>query len=425
MTCTLRPDFAPRAATLTLGVALLLALATRPAVAQRPITLAEAMQRAATQAPLAQLAAGVRESARGRARVDGTLPNPVLEYRRENDQTPLQPDIFVTATLPLDLTGRRFGLRAAGEAHVERAGADSATLVRDAVLEAARGWWRAALARELLAIAREQEAALEGIAAFDATRLREGSVAPVIALRARLEADRARLARVAAEADAARALGELARAIGMRGDSVLVPAPLDAARLAAPPAALPATDSLVRTALTQRPELRARGWAVTEAERRLGAERRGVLGDVSLIGGTKRTSGFDGIVFGAALPFPLFSVNGGARQKAQGDLMQAQAELRDAAARVAADVMATRTALAAQQGAAGIRPDSLAARGAEVATIAEAAYREGALSQLELLEARKASAEARAAALRWLVDQQLTRLDFKRAIGAPVMEAQP
>jgi cobalt-zinc-cadmium efflux system outer membrane protein len=146
---------------------------------------------------------------------------------------------------------------------------------------------------------------------------------------------------------------------------------------------------------------------------------------VSLIGGTKKTSGFDGIVFGAALPFPLFSVNGGARQKAQGDLMQAQAELRDATARVAADVMATRTALAAQQGAAGIRPDSLAARGAEVATIAEAAYREGALSQLELLEARKASAEARAAALRWLVDQQLTRLDFKRAIGAPVMEAQP
>jgi cobalt-zinc-cadmium efflux system outer membrane protein len=396
-----------------------------PTTTPRTVSLADAIATAAQRAPMVAYAAGVREAARGRARVDGAFPNPSLEYRRENDRTPLQPDVFITATLPLDLTGRRIGLRAAGGALVARSAADSAALARDAMMDAARAWWRAALARELAVIAREQQAALEGIATFDETRLREGSVAPVVALRARLEADRAQVARSGAESEAARATAELARAMGFDGDTAVEPAsmPLEAPRTTG---AVTATIAdAVRDALQHRPELAGRQHAVEEASLRLGAERRGVISDLALVGGTKRTSGYDGVQFGVSVPLPLFNLNGGARQQALGALQQAQADLRETQHRVRAEVAGAVRTLDAQRAAQSVRAEQMGARGAEIAQIAEVAYREGGISQLELLEARRASADARAAALRWLVDQHLALLDLRRATGAPILETAP
>ncbi len=388
----------------------------------RAVSLDEAVAMAAQRAPLVAYAAGLREAARGRARVDGAFPNPSIEYRRENDRTPLQPDIFVTATLPLDITGRRLGLRAAGGALVARSAADSAALARDAMVDAARTWWRAALARELVVIAREQQAALEGIAAFDETRLREGSVAPVVALRARLEADRAQVSRAGSESEAARATAELARALGVDGDSAVEPTAMP---LEAPTTMSPAMADALRDARSRRPELVARQRAVEEAGLRLGAERRGVIGDLALIGGTKRTSGYDGVQFGVSVPLPLFNLNGGARQQALGAVQQAEADLRDVRNRVTAEVTGAVRAVEAQRAARAVRASQMGSRGAEIAHIAEVAYREGGISQLELLEARRASADARAAALRWLVDQHLALLDLRRATGAPILETAP
>ncbi len=74
-----------------------------------------------------------------------------------------------------------------------------------------------------------------------------------------------------------------------------------------------------------------------------------------------------------------------------------------------------REALAA--GASGVD-----ARAAEVAQIAEGAYREGAISLMELIEAQRARAESRAAALRWTVDVNLAQLELNRALGAPLLE---
>ncbi len=408
-------------ALLTLSVTTLDAQPAAPTSA-RVLSLADAITVAAQRAPLVAYAAGLREAARGKARVDGTFPNPSLEYRRENDRTPLPPDIFVTATLPLDLTGRRLGLRAAGGALVARSAADSAALARDAMVDAARAWFRAALARELAAIARDQQTALEGIAAFDETRLREGSVAPVVALRARLEADRAQLARASAESEAARATAEFARALGVEGDSAVVPGALPND---APELSTPAMADALQDARARRPELLARAKAVEEAGLRLGAERRGVVSDLTLTGGAKRTGGFDGVQFGVTLPLPLFNLNGGARQQALGTLQQAEADLREARNRVTADVTGAVRTLEAQHAARTVRPAQMSARGAEIAQIAEVAYREGGISQLELLEARRASADARAMALRWLVDQHLARIDLRRATGAPLLENIP
>ena len=108
--------------------------------------------------------------AQGRARYDGAFPNPTLEWRRENLNSPLQPDIFTQLQLPLDVTGRRLAIRAAGAQLTARGRADSAATVRQHESDVVRSYWRAALGAELLAIARDEREGRERVADFDGTR---------------------------------------------------------------------------------------------------------------------------------------------------------------------------------------------------------------------------------------------------------------
>ena len=60
--------------------------------------------------------------------------------------------------------------------------------------------------------------------------------------------------------------------------------------------------------------------------------------------------------------------------------------------------------------------------GAEVARIADASYREGAITLMELLDAERANADLRAALARWTADVALARMEVNRALGAPIEE---
>lgn len=383
------------------------------------LTLARAVALANARGPLAQVAQAQRMIAQGRARADGAFPNPTFEWRRENLSSPLPPDIFATVQLPLDITGRRFALRAAGSALLERGRADSSSMARQLEIDVARAYWRAALGRELLAVATTERRAREEIATFDANRAREGAVAEVAAIRTQLETDRARIAEAAARGEAARAGADLARLIGMPADSLPALSRLDAATTMA---AVPNEATAVAQALALRPDLAALRHAAREASHRASAERRGVIPDVQVVSGYKQTTGYATGVFGMIVPMPLFSRNEGARERTAGELQLAAAALHDAELRVRGEVLAALTALDAMRQALGDGTAGLDARAAEVAQIAEGAYREGAISLMELVEAQRARAETRAAALRWIVDLHLAMLDLNRAIGAPLLE---
>jgi outer membrane protein, heavy metal efflux system len=384
-----------------------------------PLTVERAVEMARVRAPLAVSGRAVRMMAQGRARADGAFPNPVAEWRRENLRSVLQPDIFGTIQLPMDLTGRRFAIRAAGTALVARGRADSSAASRALDADVMRAYWRAALGAELLTVAGEEREAREQVADFDARRFREGAVAEVAAIRTRLEADRARMAEATARAEAARARGDLARLIGIPLESLpplarLVP-------LAALPE-LPDEPTAVARALAQRPDVAAFRLAAVEAAHRATAERRGVVSDLQFVTGYKQTAGLNTGVVGVLVPLPLFSRNEGMRERMQGESLVASAELRDAELRVHGEVAAAIQAIAALREAQEAGASGIDARAAEVAQIAEGAYREGAISLMELVEAQRARAESRATALRWTVELHLAVLELHRALGAPVLE---
>ncbi len=384
----------------------------------RPLTLARAIELATTAGPAAQAAAGRRASIVGRARTDAQWANPTVEIRRENEGAPIPYDDFVTVTLPVDLTGRRFALRSALGAARERGAADSVAVLRGAQFATAHAWWEAWVAGELQAFAAAQAARFADLARYDSLRAAEGEASGAAALRTRLEAERARYAAAQAAGTAARAQAALAALIGKAEPGALA---LDTAGAGARDA-LPRMEAVVARALADRPDVRAARAGAREAERRRAAERRGTMPDVGLSGGYKGTGGYATGQFGIVLTPPLLNLNGGNRERTDGEWMIAEADLRATELRAAHDARAALAAVEALDAGTAALDAAFAARADTVASAAESAYREGAATLTELLEAQRARAEARAAGVRAVADRALARLDLKRALGAPPLE---
>lgn len=386
---------------------------------QAPLSVEQAVTRAMTSGPGAQAASGLRASISGRARADAQWANPTLELRRENEGAPLPYDDFATLTLPVSLTGRRSALRDASAAARLRSVADSVTVLREAGFRAAQEWWEAWITASTAVFAREQAARFGELARFDSLRAAEGMVAEAAAMRTRLEAERAGINAVHAIAAAGRARAALAARLGAEDPQAL--------RLAEPSLDVPAPLSVsmeeaLRDALANRPDVQAAQAAVREADRRRAAESRGALPDVGLSGGYKGTAGFSAATFGVILTPPLMNSNGGARERATGEWLMADAARRALEIRVAGEVRAAYDAVQAMDSLAFRSDASSALRADAIAAAAEAAYREGAATLTETLEALRAVADVREATLRALADRHLIRLELRRAMGAPVLE---
>ena len=136
-----------------------------------------------------------------------------------------------------------------------------------------------------------------------------------------------------------------------------------------------------------------------------------------------RSAGYASRTIGVAVPLPVLDRNAGGRERAAGALLAAEADLRAAELTAHAEAVAATESLSALLGGERSAADSLVPRAAEVARVAEAAYAEGGLSLLELLDARRAHADALTSALRWSAELRLTRLELNRATGAPLTES--
>jgi outer membrane protein, heavy metal efflux system len=403
-----------------LAASILYAQDANPASTPRvSFTLNDALQLARAEHPVLSAAGGRRRAIVGAARQEAALQNPQFEWRRENLGSPLLPDEFATAALPVDLYGRRFGLRTALRSTSARATADSVTAARGVEFDVARSYWRAAMSYALYDAAMTHRASIDSIATAEEERARQGAVAEGAAMRARLEADRGRLAEATARADAARAHGELARALAMPVSRVPRPT-----QVLQPKADGPLSlDDLLAMARARRPELKAASARVDEANAREFAERLALLPALGVQAGSKRTSGIQTGLVAIGFSLPFFDRNGGNRERARGDVLMALGEQRAAQAAIDADVMsafeAYRVLLEASEAtrATSLDAQGLNARGATVATIAATAYREGAISLFERLDIERLRSEIRSTAVRVAVDLHLARLELARAAG--------
>jgi len=257
-------------------------------------------------------------------------------------------------------------------------------------------------------------------------RFKSGDIAHTELGKLELEGLRYANAITEADADLDVTRGRLASLLGVS------PGELPAGELAQTTLDAPALEAslavLTARALQQRPDLRAAGAARTRADAELTAAQREVYPDLT-VGAAYTHSDFEvagenpnTLAFNLSLPLPLFDRNqaniGRARleaRRADNDGERLRLEVaRDVAAAVRQRQRA-RTLLTALE----TPGDGMLARAETALTVAEKAYRAGAITMLELLESQRTYLDTRAQDVRVRYDIRQATADVVHAVGEP------
>jgi outer membrane protein TolC len=217
-----------------------------------------------------------------------------------------------------------------GPRGVHAADAELALARRDVVLDAARAFFRVALAQVSVGGAADIVEGLDSLVRFNRTRVAEGVAAEGDLIRVEVERDRATTERALQEAELARARADLLPFLGdtprtsVTLASVVVA--LDDSVMGAG-AVLPPEGELTARALTLRPDVVAARARARAATAETGYQRALLMRQLGLTFGAKTTGGVRSMVAGLSLPIPLFDQNRGEIARAAGERTAAEREL--------------------------------------------------------------------------------------------------
>ncbi|MEO6259728.1 MAG: TolC family protein, partial [Thermoanaerobaculia bacterium] len=185
------------------------------------LRLEEVVRSGVTSSPLIAAARARVEAARGARITAATLPNPLLTLQVENggypgQRTPpgLDAERSLFATVPLEpLHQRRARMRRAGD-DIRAAEADLAAARWNVALDAARAYYRAAIAQLAVDSAADVRRGLSDLSAYNEARVKEGVAAEGDLIRVKIERDRATIEEAVSRTELVRALAELGPFLG-------------------------------------------------------------------------------------------------------------------------------------------------------------------------------------------------------------------
>ena len=385
-------------------------------VAQTPLGLDDAVRLALSQRPELQASAARVESAEQLRRQSALFPNPRLILQSENIRSSgfnygQDADTFAYASQVIETSGRRRNRMAVARATVTRSELEAQLSRRDIAERVRDAYWNALAAETTRTLYYENLQFFGEILHYHEERLKEGKVAEVDVLRVRVESGRLRAAADNARLDAERAQLELARELGTP-DGGPWKLTEDIGQLETPRTVVPQS-----SAADPRPEGRLAEQAVSQARSVIGLERANGRPDLEALFGYKRTSGLNTAVAGLQFNLPLFNRNQGATAAAMADLRAAEHDLA-----ATHNILATELALARKQYEARrqqvehtFRP--LKDQAVEISDISRAAYREGGLDLLRLLDAERLRVDAQMSLVRALNEFHQSVTALERAEG--------
>lgn len=390
---------------------------------RQALTLRELLDSTAANYPTIEGARDRARAAEGSRRSAGTLTNPVATYQVENTRFPgggnvsgIDKEASAMLMLPLEPLYQRGSRVRQANALVEVSRAEIDVVRQGVLRDAARSFYRVARSQDHLAALEDVARWLDTLVAYNSVRVKEGVAAEADLIRTELERDRAVIETATEGAELARAQAELAAFAGgppSRATSIVV---------AAGTGPIAVDDLRVDSGSTRRPELSASQARLAAADAGIGVERRMVFRDVGATIGTKQMMGTTSMIAGLSIPFPLFDRNGGQISRAIAERNSERLEL-VALTRVieqeragAAEAMRILTRQIAQLSGSS-RGGGILARAEQAEQIALGAYREGAVSLLQVLDATRARSEARVAYADLLYSQHDAVIDFLFASG--------
>ena len=395
------------------SIFLLFCCALPLAVGAQPLAESEALRLGLARAEVHDLARGTRALAEADVAAAGAWPNPTLDYERERLRTtPRGIDATWKLAQTFDLAGRR-GLRgAAAERRLEAADAHNAARRDELAAEIRRRFHAALYAQQRV---RATETWLERFLAIEARIEKQASAGEASGY------DRRRLARERQTAaarlalDQAQLLRERERLAALTGQAVA-----ELAGTLQPPA-LPTLDAALAR-LDRRPELQqlVRRSEAAQLEQRAAA--RGWLPDVTLGIGAKRSDdGFNverSAIVSLSIPLPLFDRQQAAAQRAAAEALTARAELDLAKLRATGELRALHRQAEHLTAAAADYRAQAGAAAPELLHIAAAAYRGGASTLLELLDAYRGALDVETTALDLEWQARAARIDYDLLTGS-------
>jgi len=373
----------------------------------------------------ARLEVGVAESERVAA---SFRPRPGLTITGENlsigGQSPFGAqsnsfyEIGAVVAQPVELGGRRALRKEVAEHTVSLAEARLANVMQRRLLDLRRGYMEAALARANLEIARENQAAFAQLVRLNTVRVKEGDVAEVELMRARVEQVKfdsavasASLAYQQAKIRLLELLGEsdytLAATLELRSPLTSVPVDPDLPRLR-------------EAALRRRPEIKIAEEEQALAEATLRLEESRGKGEITPFAGYKRLGPDNTLTVGVTIPLPLGNRNQGGIARAAAQKQVAATNFQLMRNRVLAEVEAAYQAYLTAREQVRVYETGLLDQAEEAATTTLAAYREGASPLIALIDAQRARSEARGNYLKALFDYRNSLFTLGQVTGAEI-----
>lgn len=403
-----------RAATLGLTA---LGLCAGSAVAEPAPPFAELLRQAQPTAPRLAEARAEIARAEGLARQARALPNPTVGIEVENfsGSGPFRGMDMAETTASIEQTielgGKRSARVAVGRADLQAARARAARIQGEFAFDLAAAYAEAEASDRRLQLANDQAALAQEDLRIATALVEAGREADLRRVQAQ-----AALQSVRAGVEEARA----ARATAFSNLTALVGAP---APITSIPVSLLTRAGEAFPAVSFDP-LGSPGYLAAEAEReaaarRVRAERVRAVPDVTASVGVRRFNGDDAsaVVAGISVPFPIFDRNRGNISAAQAELSAAEARLN--AARFDAEAAARSGSARLSAAESRLQAAQEGERTADEAyRLTRVGYEGGKLDLVELLNAQRALAEARAQSINAAVERLSAQAGLARLANA-------
>jgi cobalt-zinc-cadmium efflux system outer membrane protein len=398
-----------------------------------PFPIEQAVTTVLASAPQRASASTLAESARAAAKQAGRLPNPVIDVHAENIvasgwhwRPPADPtlapglDFFAVLSQPIELGGKRGARRAVAEGDADAAAAALSQVERGLVMETIRLYLGALRAREMLKALDENRGEMAEIQRVVAARVREGYAAEADLAKYQAESARLDSESVRMRIELTRNLAQLGALFGRAGPA----SGLDPGQLVIPaPRAAPAGSAadLALRAVERSPDVQAAKAREARAAKALSLEQAQRVPNLDVVGGYKRTSGFDTAVLGVAMAIPLFDRNQRAIATAGGEVSAAASDRAAVEQRVAAEARAVFEASQGLAERARRVDEELLAPAALVRLAARTSYGEGAANIVAMVDADRVYLDARREVLQVKLDALAAAFDARVLAGEEIL----
>ena len=271
-------------------------------------------------------------------------------------------------------------------------------------------YWAVVGAQRLAAVLADSLKVLDRSVEYHRDRVREGSLPEADLIRVQLEQQQTSINYRNAEQDARRSILLLFREMGiaeqpdvrLTGDLAAVP---------------PVTPPNIDEAIERRPDVQLAVQAVHQAESATRLQKANAVPDPEVLFGYKRTAGFDTAIAGVQFNLPIRNRNQGAIAAATADVSAAVAALRASRTAARTEIAAVQRDYEQKRELVDQMLPKMRAQAAETSRIADAVYREGASDLLRFLDAERIRLQSEILTIRTLIEYRQSAVSLQTALG--------